>query len=84
MKDYLVCYDISSDKERLKVMKTLRGMGYHAQLSFFEVSAGSSEEILNNVRYFITGADRLAIIRLGNRDKIKRIGGLLEGMRWVL
>lgn len=84
MRDYLVCYDISSDRERVKVMKILRGMGFHAQLSFFEVSANSSEEILNNVRHLITGADRLAVIRLGKRDKIRRIGGLLEGMRWVL
>lgn len=33
---YLVCYDISNDKRRSRVHKTLRGFGDHLQYSVFE------------------------------------------------
>jgi len=81
---YVVCYDISSNSARTKVMKRLRNRGFHAQLSFFELSASSSEEVRNSVTDLLDPADRFAVIRLNPRGKIKRLGSLLEGMEWVL
>jgi len=84
MKRYVVCYDMSSNSARLKVMKRLKNQGFHAQLSFFELSAHSSEEIMGSVGDFLSAADRLAIVKLSRRGKIKRLGSLIEGMEWVL
>ncbi len=84
MKRFVVCYDISSNSKRLKLMKSLRNRGFHAQLSFFELEAVSPSEALPVRGEELEEMDRLVVIRLSGRGKIKRIGGLLEGMEWVI
>jgi len=81
---YVVCYDISSNSARTKVMKRLKNKGFHAQLSFFELSASSSGDVRNSVIDLLDPVDRFAVIRLSSRGKIKRLGSLFEGMGWVL
>jgi len=84
MKRYVACYDISSNSARTKVMRRLRNKGFHAQLSFFELSASSSQEVRDSVIDMIGSTDRLAVIRLNSRSRIRRLGSLIEGMDWVL
>ncbi len=81
---FVICYDISSNSKRVKVMKKLKDMGFHAQLSFFEVSSPSSKEVENSFSKLVDSGDRLAVVRIRSKEKIRRIGGLLEGMDWVL
>ena len=81
---FVVCYDISSNSKRLKVMKRLKNKGFHAQLSFFEVSSKSPEELKNPLTEIVDSCDRYAVVRLSSKGEIKRIGGLLEGMEWVI
>ncbi len=84
MKRYVVCYDISSNSARVRVMKKLKDQGFHSQFSFFEVTARSSEELEKSVNPALEETDRFAIIRVSSRGEIKRLGSLLEGMEWVL
>ena len=84
MEKLLICYDITDDRNRLKVMKGLRSKGFHAQLSFFEVQAQDPETVLRKVRDFIEKTDRFAVLKLSGKGKIRRVGGLFEGMEWVL
>ncbi|NPA40768.1 MAG: CRISPR-associated endonuclease Cas2 [Aquificae bacterium] len=84
MSRFVVCYDISSNSKRVKVMKKLKDKGFHAQLSFFEVEGSSVKELHAPLKNLISSCDRLTVVRLSSRGKIKRIGGLLEGMEWVL
>jgi len=47
--------DISDDKRRLKVMKTLRGFGHHAQYSVFEcrLKRGDVKRLEKRIRALI-------------------------------
>ncbi len=82
MKWFVVCYDISSNSRRTKLMKRLRSKGFHAQLSFFELEAPSPSEAFPREQFEET--DRIAVVRVSRREKIKRIGSLIEGMEWVI
>lgn len=84
MKKLVVCYDISLNSNRTKVMKRLRNRGFHAQLSFFELNVYSPTEVRTAVRGLLKDTDRLAVVSLNPKGKIRRIGGLLEGSGWVL
>ncbi|QWK20615.1 MAG: CRISPR-associated endonuclease Cas2 [Hydrogenobacter thermophilus] len=84
MKRFVACYDISSDKDRLKVMRSFKREGFHSQLSFFELEAHSAQAVSEKVKGFLSGTDRLAVVRLSKRGKIKRIGSFFEGTEWVL
>jgi CRISPR-associated endonuclease Cas2 len=84
LKRFVVCYDVSDDRQRLKVMKTLKKMGFHSQLSFFEVEAHSEREILIRLEPLLKEVDRLAVGRISKRGRIKRIGTIIEGTEWVL
>lgn len=84
MKRFVVCYDVATDKERIKIMKELKKLGFHAQLSFFEIEARSVEEIINRVGHILSSADRLAIGRISRKGKIMRVGSLFESTEWVL
>ena len=84
MKRFVVCYDMSSNSSRLKVMKKLRNMGFHAQLSFFELNAKDREEVVSSVKAHLQASDRFAVVRLNKKAPIKRIGSLFEGTEWVL
>ncbi len=84
MRRFVACYDISSNSKRIKAMKLLKNKGFHAQLSFFEVDLKSSKEVEAILRSFLGSSDRLAVVLLSSRGRIRRIGGLLEGTEWVL
>ncbi len=81
---YVVCYDITSDRNRIKAMKRLKSKGIHSQLSFFEVEADHRNEISRDVEAYVESADRLAIVRVSKRGRIFRIGRMKEGMEWVI
>ncbi len=80
----VVCYDITDNRNRFKVMKNLKSKGFHAQLSFFEVEAEDPKVLAGRVRDLIDRADRIAVVRLSGRGRIRRVGSLFEGMEWVL
>ena len=50
MPKYLVCYDLSTEKKRSKLRKTLKNIGLHLQWSVFEVETESLEKL----REFLT------------------------------
>ncbi len=81
---FVVCYDVSDNSKRMKVMKRLKNRGFHAQLSFFEVETERADPLLVEVKELLESTDRFAVVRLSKRGKIRRIGSLLEGMEWVL
>ncbi len=84
MNRYVVCYDVSDNSKRIKLMKKLKGEGFHSQLSFFEVESSSGRSVVPGVREFLKESDRYTVAKLSRRGKVKRIGGLLEGTEWVL
>ena len=84
MRRFVACYDISSDRERIKVMKSFKKEGFHSQFSFFELEAPSAQVVSERVKGFLSKADRFAVVRLSKRGKIRRIGSLIEGTEWVL
>ncbi len=84
MERLLVCYDITDNRNRFKVMKGLKGKGFHAQLSFFEVQAQNPKTVADKLKDFIEKTDRLAVIKLSGKGRIRRVGSLFEGMEWVL
>ena len=84
MKRYIACYDISSDRKRNKVLKRLKGLGFHSQLSFFELEARDGNSISETIKEFIENTDRFSAIRLSKKGKIRRIGSIIEGMEWVI
>jgi CRISPR-associated endonuclease Cas2 len=84
LKRFVVCYDVSDNSKRLKVMKRLKGKGFHAQLSFFEVEANSGGAVATGIRDLLETTDRFAVVRVSKKGKVKRIGSLFEGMGWVL
>ncbi len=84
MNIYVVCYDITSDRNRIKAMKKLKSKGIHSQLSFFEVEADHRREISEDVKAYVESVDRLAIVRVSKRGRIFRIGSMKEGMEWVI
>ncbi|GEM_PF-798416 len=84
MKRFVACYDITDNYKRTKMMKRLRGSGFHAQLSFFEIEAEDPDRVSSQLKDLLARTDRFAVIRVSKRGRIRRIGSLLEGMEWVL
>ena len=84
MKKYIACYDISSNSKRNKVLKRLKNLGFHSQLSFFEIEVKNGKSISESVKGIIENTDRFAVIKLSNKGKIRRIGSIIEGMEWVI
>ena len=84
MKRYVACYDISSNYKRNKVLKLMKNLGFHSQLSFFELEARSGKNVGEAIKDFIENTDRFSAIRLSKKGKIRRIGSIIEGMEWVI
>jgi CRISPR-associated protein Cas2 len=40
---YLVCYDVSNDRRRARVLKTMKGFGDHLQYSVFECQLNGTD-----------------------------------------
>lgn len=47
---YLVCYDLTNDRERTALAKVLKGHGQRVQRSVFEISIRSRSELMRLVR----------------------------------
>ena len=76
---YLVAYDISNDKRRTKVHRTLCGFGQWTQYSFFECFLDEKELIslehrLNNILNEQKDNVRIYRICASCQDKTKTIG----------
>ena len=68
---YLVSYDISDDKRRTKVFKTLEGFGDHVQYSVFlcELNAGEQVALQGQLAEWVQGnEDQVMILDLGGAD----------------
>ncbi len=65
---YVVAYDISDDKRRDKVFKTLLGFGDHAQYSVFFCELNQEELVRMRTRlrsFLHHGEDQVIIVELG-------------------
>lgn len=51
----VICYDIVEDRRRTKVMKHLKGVGFHAQKSVFECFLDQKriDKLIKRLRHFI-------------------------------
>ena len=68
---YIVSYDITDDRIRAQVYKTLRGFGDHIQYSVFrcDLSARERIELIAALHPLIDhGADQILLIDLGPTD----------------
>ena len=69
---YLVCYDVSDDKRRNKVFKTLHAFGDHAQYSVFfcELSDQELVQLRTRLRAAIHHKeDQVLIVDLGTNTR---------------
>jgi len=73
---YVVTYDISDDRRRDKVFKTLQGFGDHTQYSVFVCDLNESELVRLRVRLrpWINGAeDQVLIVELGRATRARDV-----------
>ncbi|MDI6770720.1 MAG: CRISPR-associated endonuclease Cas2 [Anaerolineales bacterium] len=70
----VVSYDISNDRRRTKVMKTLEGYGAHVQYSVFECRLKPVEiaEMRKQLKKLVGKADSARLYFIGAED-VKRI-----------
>ncbi len=70
----LISYDISSDKRRLKIMKTLEGFGTRVQYSVFECRLKSAQivELRRRLEKLASETDSVRLYYLSS-DDLKRI-----------
>ncbi|WP_456384934.1 CRISPR-associated endonuclease Cas2 [Desulfolithobacter sp.] len=73
---YIICYDISDNRTRYRVVKTLKGFGYRVQKSVFECPDLTEKQLLDLQAkleaYIDHGADSIRYFRLC-RSCIKEI-----------
>lgn len=71
----VVSYDISDDKRRTKIMKTLRDFGQHVQYSVFEcdVKPPVYERMRQRLKRFITDKDDSIRFYFLDEDAVKKI-----------
>jgi len=79
MKQFVVVsYDITDDRRRLKVMKTMRNFGTHVQYSVFEcrLNAKELEELRGRLKKLIGNQDsvRLYFISADDVSRIEVVG----------
>ena len=74
--DYAVVYDITSDKERTKVDKILKGFGFRAQKSVFEcrLRKKDREDLIKKLENLGIKTGFIKIYRLEYSFKSKTIG----------
>jgi CRISPR-associated protein Cas2 len=78
---YLVTYDISDDKRRDRVFKTLRDRGDHVQFSVFLCELNAREYALLKgelQQYVHHKEDQVLLLDLGSADEVFEIGQGLE------
>jgi CRISPR-associated protein Cas2 len=78
---YLITYDISDDKRRNRVFKTLRDRGDHVQFSVFlcELNPREYASLKGQLQEFVhQRQDQVLILDLGLADDILEIGQGLD------
>lgn len=72
----VVIYDITDDKRRNKMSKTLKAFGFRVQRSSFECVLTGSEynKLVKKVERIITGDDLLRIYKLAGNTQVKTWG----------
>lgn len=78
---YLITYDISDDKRRDRVFKTLRDRGDHVQFSVFlcELNARERALLKGELRQYVNQKDdQVLILDLGSADDPLKIGQDVE------
>jgi len=78
---YLITYDISDDKRRDRVFKTLRDRGDHVQFSVFlcELNARERALLKGELQQYVNQKDdQVLILDLGSADDPLEIGQGLE------
>lgn len=78
--DYAVVYDITSDKERRRVDKTLKGYGFRIQKSVFEcrLTKRTKEELIGRLDKLAIKTGFIKIYRLEYATKNLSIGAGAE------
>lgn len=79
--NYLICFDITDDKTRRKVVNTLQAFGERVQYSVFEVQLKPTqlEHLRTTMQKCLEDTDKLMIIPLCGKDLGGRKGdGLAE------
>lgn len=74
--DYVVAYDISSDRERAKVDKVLRGFGFRAQKSVFEcrLDKKGKKELIEQLRKLSIKTGFIRLYRIEYSSGSKTVG----------
>ena len=78
---YLITYDVSDDKRRTGVFKTLMARGDHVQFSVFlcELSDREKAELRDQLRGHVhPRTDQVLVIDLGTAERALEIGKDLE------
>jgi CRISPR-associated protein Cas2 len=75
---YIVCYDISNDRERYRVDKLLRGFGFRVQKSVWEVrlTRASRTQLIQQIEKIALATGGVAIYRVYAGTKDIKIGTL--------
>ena len=73
---YLVAYDISDSKLRLKVAKELKGYGVRVQRSVFECKTSQAKyhQLIKKLQQMIQSPDSVRIYKLTKTSPIKVLG----------
>ena len=82
---YLICYDVSNDRIRNKIFKTLEGYGKHTQFSIFEcdITAKQLNVLIKQLKLLMQELDDESNIRIYSLcdkcyGKLKIIGEIQE------
>jgi len=88
-KFYIIAYDIVEDRRRVRVMKLLKGYGFHAQKSVFECYLTPQQlqrlmkrlrkeinEEMDNVRIYGLTIDQVAHVKVLGRGELPQLSGV--------
>ncbi len=88
---YVVSYDISSDKQRRKVVKILEGVGYRVQYSVFEADLNNKQLVTlqkrlkryarpkstDSIRFYRLCAECEHVVKVFGTDLSRSLGGVV-------
>ncbi len=88
-KFYVIAYDIVEDRRRTRVMKLLKGYGFHAQKSVFECYLSAEQlrrltqrlqkeinEEVDNIRIYSLTLEQMQQVRIIGRGELPQLGGI--------
>ena len=73
---YLIIYDITENKKRTKLAKTLNGYGYRIQKSAFEAKLSEQQfaKLLKELKWYDSSEDSIRIYEIPDVGDITRLG----------